>query len=458
MAAAVGKSEEPSRDGSASSIATTPEPEAESYTAQEHPQQQQKRKGGRKPNCTVRAMSRPPLTKRRKIYATSEERKQRNRQAQAAFRERRTEYIKQLESTIKHHEETLQTLQQNHRSAADECLMLRYKNSLLERILLEKGIDVQAELRAKTGSPHLGPARVPPPGSAPQPPPMQRAIMNRHQQARRSYQGFPQKVEGVLGSPLAQPDGAVPNHSPHSQPTPASHISSPSTTATKSPNFIPTISPNIGPVSQSQQQPPLRPQPPPPRSQYNPLPGHRHSLSAQYPSTGGMSGASASSAAGNGLTGTANGGGPSSYYPSPFQSHMDQLGKLSRPILRALMHRAFTEQEYDAQADMIDDQDPSERSAGTGPYSQSFPPHIQPQTAPHLQAQGSGQLVPQQYQNGDSQYTSPAALQPADAHGNNAMYGNLNHGFDPYDPILDADPFGLSASMHFPTQFSYQAS
>lgn len=85
-------------------------------------------------------MSGPPvLTKRRKIYATSEERKQRNRQAQAAFRERRTEYIKQLESTIKHHEETLQTLQQNHRSAADECLMLRYKNSLLERILLEKG-------------------------------------------------------------------------------------------------------------------------------------------------------------------------------------------------------------------------------------------------------------------------------------------------------------------------------
>lgn len=73
------------------------------------------------------------------IYATSEERKQRNRQAQAAFRERRTEYIKQLESTIKRNEETLQSLQQSHRSAADECLMLRYKNSLLERILIEKG-------------------------------------------------------------------------------------------------------------------------------------------------------------------------------------------------------------------------------------------------------------------------------------------------------------------------------
>jgi hypothetical protein len=73
------------------------------------------------------------------IYATSEERKQRNRQAQAAFRERRTEYIKHLEATIKNHEETLANLQQSHRSAADECLMLRYKNSLLERILLEKG-------------------------------------------------------------------------------------------------------------------------------------------------------------------------------------------------------------------------------------------------------------------------------------------------------------------------------
>lgn len=88
--------------------------------------------------CTV-TMSKIGLTKRRKIYATSEERKQRNRQAQAAFRERRTEYIKQLESTIKHHEETLQNLQNSHRNAADECLMLRYKNSLLERILLEKG-------------------------------------------------------------------------------------------------------------------------------------------------------------------------------------------------------------------------------------------------------------------------------------------------------------------------------
>lgn len=158
-APAVSKVEDNVVDRSSTSGASTPDPEHErepgqgEVEAQEQPQQQ-KRKGGRKPVSkfsppsfpTVQCFSRRPMSapaaltsKRNKIYATSEERKQRNRQAQAAFRERRTEYIKQLEQTIKLHEETLQNLQQSHRSAADECLMLRYKNSLLERILLEKG-------------------------------------------------------------------------------------------------------------------------------------------------------------------------------------------------------------------------------------------------------------------------------------------------------------------------------
>ncbi len=112
--------------------------------------QQPKRKGGRKPVRSSsplppgRSASRrepPPKSanRQRQIYATSEERKQRNRQAQAAFRERRTEYIKHLEETIRVHEQNLHSLQTAHRTAADECLMLRYKNSLLERILLEKG-------------------------------------------------------------------------------------------------------------------------------------------------------------------------------------------------------------------------------------------------------------------------------------------------------------------------------
>jgi hypothetical protein len=88
-----------------------------------------------------------------------------------AFRERRTEYIKQLEETIRVHEVNLHNLQTGRQSAADVCIMLRYKNSLLERMLLEKGsqtnvpnigekylpvlpisIDVHAELEAKTNS------------------------------------------------------------------------------------------------------------------------------------------------------------------------------------------------------------------------------------------------------------------------------------------------------------------
>ncbi|KAM4065437.1 bZIP transcription factor [Hirsutella rhossiliensis] len=128
-----------------------------------HDAQQPKRKGGRKP-----------------IYATSEERKQRNRRAQAAFRERRTEYIKQLEETLRVQESSLPKLQTVHQTAAKECRMLQYKNSLLECILLEKGIDVQAELYAKTDSPNLGLTQIP--VDLVQPAPIQSATINRHRQ------------------------------------------------------------------------------------------------------------------------------------------------------------------------------------------------------------------------------------------------------------------------------------
>ncbi|KAJ9668278.1 hypothetical protein H2201_001708 [Coniosporium apollinis] len=333
-----------------------------------------------------------PLTKRSyKIYATSEERKQRNRQAQAAFRERRTEYIKQLEATIKQHEDTLQALQANHRTAADECLMLRYKNSLLERILLEKGIDVNAELRAKTGSPNMGAARMPPPATAPAHSPMQRAMMNR-QQARRSLVGMPPKVEGVQGAPFAHPEGLLSSRSPHSQPTPTSSGSSPSTAATQSPNFVPQgVSPNIGPVGQ---QPHLRPQQP--RTQLAPLqrgPPQR---------------------------------------PSVVTSHASSSSTVSSAV--------GGEQEYDAAADMYDDQDASEHSAGPGPYPQTFPPQ--------MPAQG----IQPPTQNIAQQIHAAAGGRPAD----HANFGGVPQMFDAYDSMLDADPFGLTASMHFPTQFSYE--
>ena len=413
MTAAVGKTEDP-RDCSTSS---DPEPEIyphedeheQTYT-QDNPQPQ-KRKGGRKP-----------------IYATSEERKQRNRQAQAAFRERRTEYIKQLESTIKHHEDTLQNLQNSHRNAADECLMLRYKNSLLERILLEKGIDVQAELRAKTGSPNLGPTRAAASTAASpnQAPLQQRAILNRQQQ-RRSL-GGPPKAEGVHGLPMIQPDGAVPNRSPLSQPTPVSHLSSPSTTATRSPNFVPqgtSVSPNFGPLPPQQQQPQqqqLRPQPP--RSSYTPMMGpQRPSLVTNQPPSNGMSSASTVGSGASVMTQSSTSGGPTSFFSTPFTDHMSQL-----------------EQEYDEQADMLDQEEPSDHSAGPGPYPQNFPPNPM-----HSQS-----MQPPMPPANNQSFTSPASATPNDG-GN--VFNGMNHLFDPYDPMLDADPFGLSASMHFPTMY-----
>jgi hypothetical protein len=48
-------------------------------------------------------------------------------------------------------------------------------------------------------------------------------------------------------------------------------------------------------------------------------------------------------------------------------------------------------------------------------------------------------------------FAGPTALAPND--GGQGFNGMSNHLFDPYDPMLDADPFGLSASMHFPTMY-----
>jgi len=96
-----------------------------------------------------------------------------------------------------------------------------------------------------------------------------------------------------------------------------------------------------------------------------------------------------------------------------------------------------TEQEYDAQADMVDDQDPSE-IAGPGPYPAPFGSHLPPNTIPHHGA-SQQQHMTQAADNGPG-FSSMAQL------------------LDPYDPMLDMDPFGLSASMHIPTQFTFDTS
>ncbi|KAJ5773981.1 hypothetical protein N7457_008877 [Penicillium paradoxum] len=362
---------EPGPDGSISSAVSTPDPEAEPLT--QDAAQTQKRKGGRKP-----------------IYATSEERKQRNRQAQAAFRERRTEYIRQLETTIKRNEESLQSLQQSHRTAADECLMLRYKNSLLERILLEKGIDVQAELRLKTGAPGAPPKANPmPPKVAP------------NAAGPRVNQRHP---AGIASKPdafgMSQRESAYGIPSPQFQATPTSHVSSPSHTKSPGYGFQGAMSP-VGVDSQVSGRPQLLPQPrtfsqtsPPAISMPQTEPSDPKPQSRGAGAMG-PRGARVAAAA---------------YYPSPFQKHYDQL-----------------EQEYDAQADLVDDDHDG---------SASYVPGFTPQSV----ASGSHAM---------SAFSQPSESTPSD-------FGNANQLLGQYEPMLDTDPFGLSASMHFPTPFNYE--
>jgi len=95
----------------------------------------------------------------RKAQFTVEARRQRNRDAQAAFRERRTEYIKELEEKVKIYSDKLRSIEAERSSNADDRLMLRYKNSLLEKILLNKGIDVNEELNLELGNPVMGSSR-----------------------------------------------------------------------------------------------------------------------------------------------------------------------------------------------------------------------------------------------------------------------------------------------------------
>ncbi|KAF2484222.1 hypothetical protein BDY17DRAFT_295230 [Neohortaea acidophila] len=422
---------DPAGENTPSSIDSSPEPEAGAEASQE-PVQPQKRKGGRKP-----------------IYATSEERKQRNRQAQAAFRERRTEYIKQLEATIKQNEDTLTTLQQSHRTAADECLMLRYKNSLLERILLEKGIDVQAELALKTGSPtlsfqHPG-ANIP---QIPAQPQLQRTAMQR-QHARRSGQFLPKLAPGSSTS-----DSAVQRGSP-ARPTPSSHASSPSAMSVKSPMVMqagvgtPPTSAGLG--QPQQQQLPAFPRVAQPQSQFLQLspslqrpgaPPHFHSTQSVHSS---MSTGSRQSIGTPMSAGLVNPGGeqPTSQqlYADPFHKHMNRL-----------------EQEYDAQQSrsMLDPSDPEDlsnpaQSRLQGRYPQSYDQQA-PQPGDYFP---HGMSMPPDQQQ---MTTQQQQQMQATGHGHplDGQIPTMEEMIDPNDPMLDADPFGLSASMHYPTSYSFE--
>ena len=106
---------------------------------------------------------------------------------------------------------------------------------------------------------------------------------------------------------------------------------------------------------------------------------------------------------------------------------------------------------------MLEDDTSSESPAGPGStapgqYPRSYAQHgVPPGTAVPMSAQGPPPM-PHPMQAMQQPPRSTAGLDP------NNPYAMMNANFDPYDPNLDADPFGLTASMHFPTQFTYQES
>ncbi len=94
-----------------------------------------------------------------------------------------------------------------------------------------------------------------------------------------------------------------------------------------------------------------------------------------------------------------------------------------------------TDQEYDAQADMLDDYDGDEIETDN-----LIPNFRLPASDPNT---GMGM-----------QGSPPIAQTPTSDSGGTSTSGAPHH-FDAYDPMLDADPFGLTASMHFPTPYGF---
>jgi len=177
----------------------------------------------------------------------------------------------------------------------------------------------------KTGSPHLGPTHMP--QNMAQPPTVQRAIMNRHHQARRPISNIAPKMEP-----------GVPIHSPQSRPTPPSHASSP--TSNSSGFHNPGV---LTPPASDSQHHQLQHHPQQVQHQ------RMHVAKPQMPhgipgnpglvNTGLIGTSLGPKGPGPGSSGPGNTGGapgPAAFYPSSFQNHYEQLGKLTPPLLSCL--------------------------------------------------------------------------------------------------------------------------
>jgi hypothetical protein len=68
---------------------------------------------------------------------------------------------------------------------------------------------------------------------------------------------------------------------------------------------------------------------------------------------------------------------------------------------------------------------------------------------------GQQQMTPQYEQQQQQQQHLSQGHQQQSSENESGGYTAIPHMIDPNDPMLDADPFGLSASMHYPTSYSF---
>lgn len=166
--------------------------------------------------------------------------------------------------------------------------MLRYKTSLLERILLEKGIDVQSELRAFSQGEASTPASV---GPIPQQQQQQRQPHHNIRQQQMHRQSISNAVPKRGSVSQQSAEVIYIKTSPNMQPTPVSRASSPHANTSAMPT--PPDATTAGFVSHSVVSTPT----------------------ADFVSPGGGNNSSCMSI-------------PHNYYPSPYHQHMEELGKL----------------------------------------------------------------------------------------------------------------------------------
>lgn len=267
--------------------------------------------------------------------------------------------------------------------------------------------------------------------------------MNR-QHARRAGQPFGQQRMGS-GS-ATQSEMSFSARSPQGHPTPSSHASSPAALA-QSPASLQHggITPPASGMHGQQQHYGAQQ---PPRQRYSMQhPPQRVAPPVQYAPGGGANLPPPTMAESNSAVASA----PSTYYPSPFQKHIEELGKLSRSpsrsfpveLCRPIIDCVSAEQEYDAQpSPMMNENEANEQSGGA-----------QAVDAGHYRnSRAYQQHAAQGIARGPSHSAGPNQTKGPEGAGQGT---GMNQVYESFDPMLDADPFGLSASMHFPTNYSF---